>query len=283
MIRPIFIFLGFLLFLNCSDEAYDNNNLNNTASSDFSPSGSNDYWIYDVESSSVDVSEMNLTTTDSIYVDSGNDVSFSLSANSNGIANGAMNILLINGTISKTPTTLVFNGSIDVPQNLMDLGFTQDLSIENMVLLDLDASNNEELFVEESDFSETIDVMGTATPIDVSSKIYTKKINFYNNETINGINYNDVFEAEFTLNIEINGTFSVAGFTQIVPILEAQDVMKTTYYYANNIGLVHAETVQGNSLSSQFISLLEFLNISIDFPENVTIESIEKLSNYSIE
>ena len=139
------------------------------------------------------------------------------------------------------------------------------------------------MFVEESDFSETIDVMGTATPIDVSSKIYTKKINFYNNETINGINYNDVFEAEFTLNIEINGTFSVAGFTQIVPILEAQDVMKTTYYYANNIGLVHAETVQGNSLSSQFISLLEFLNISIDFPENVTIESIEKLSNYSIE
>ena len=226
---------------------------------------------------------MNFTATDSIYISSIDENSFTLNANNNGVANGSMNILLTNGTISKTPTTLVFDGNIDVPQNLLDLGFTQDLSIENMTLLNLEASNNEEMFVQESNFSEIIDIMGTDVPVEISSRISTKKINFYTNETINDTNYNDVFEAEFALNISVNGTFSVAGFTQTIPILETQDVMKVTYFYANNIGLIRAETSQGISLSSQLTSLLELLSIPLEFPANVSIEGIEELSDYSIE
>lgn len=284
MKKAIYLFIVFVFILSCSDEAYDSNadNSNNTTS-DFSPNGDNDYWIYDVLSSSSDVPEMNFSATDSIYISSIDENSFTLNANNNGIANGSMNILLTNGTISKTPTTLVFDGTIDVPQNLLDLGFTQDLSIENMTLLNLEASNNEEMFVQESNFSETIDIMGTDVPVEISSRISTKKINFYTNETINDTNYNDVFEAEFTLNIGIIGTFSVEGFTQTIPILETQDVMKVTYFYANNMGLVRAETIQGISLSSQLIGLLNFLDIPLDFPANVSIESIEELSDYSIE
>ena len=284
MKKAIYLFIGFVFILSCSDEAYDSNTDNsNDTTADFSPSGDNDYWIYDVVSSSADVPEMNFTATDSIYISSIDENSFTLNANNNGVANGSMNILLTNGTISKTPTTLVFDGTIDVPQNLLDLGFTQDLSIENMTLLNLEASNNEEMFVQESNFSETIDIMGTDVPVEISSRISTKKINFYTNETINDTNYNDVFEAEFTLNIGIIGTFSVEGFTQTIPILETQDVMKVTYFYANNMGLVRAETIQGISLSSQLIGLLNFLDIPLDFPANVSIESIEELSDYSIE
>ena len=284
MKKAIYLFIGFVFILSCSDEAYDSNTDNsNDTTADFSPSGDNDYWIYDVVSSSADVPEMNFTATDSIYISSIDENSFTLNANNNGVANGSMNILLTNGTISKTPTTLVFDGNIDVPQNLLDLGFTQDLSIENMTLLNLEASNNEEMFFQESNFSETIDIMGTDVPVEISSKISTKKINFYTNETINDTNYNDVFEAEFALNISVNGTFSVAGFTQTIPILETQDVMKVTYFYANNMGLVRAETSQGISLSSQLTSLLELLSIPLEFPANVSIEGIEELSDYSIE
>ena len=284
MKKAIYLFICFVFIISCDDEAYDSNIDNsNDISSDFSPSGDNDYWIYDVESSSTDVPEMNFTATDSIYLSSFDENSFTLNANNDGVANGSMNILLTNGTISKTPTTLVFDGTIDVPQNLLDLGFTQDLSIENMTLLNLEASNNEEMFVQESNFSETIDIMGTDLPVEISSKISTKKINFYTNETINDTNYNDVFEAEFALNISVNGTFSVAGFTQTIPILETQDVMKVTYFYANNIGLIRAETSQGISLSSQLTSLLELLSIPLEFPANVSIEGIEELSDYSIE
>ena len=284
MKKAIYLFICFVFIISCDDEAYDSNIDNsNHITSDFSPSGDNDYWIYDVESSSTDVPEMSFTATDSIYLSSVDENSFTLNANNDGVANGSMNILLTNGTISKTPTTLVFDGNIDVPQNLLDLGFTQDLSIENMTLLNLEASNNEEMFVQESNFSEIIDIMGTDVPVEISSRISTKKINFYTNETINDTNYNDVFEAEFALNISVNGTFSVAGFTQTIPILETQDVMKVTYFYANNIGLIRAETSQGISLSSQLTSLLELLSIPLEFPPNVSIEGIEELSDYSIE
>ena len=284
MKKVIYLFIGFVFILSCSDEAYDSNTDNsNDTTADFSPSGDNDYWIYDVVSSSADVPEMNFTATDSIYISSVDENSLTFNANNDGVANGSMNILLTNGTINKTPTTLVFDGNIDVPQNLLDLGFTQDLTIENMTLLNLEASNNEEMFVQESDFSETIDIMDTDVPIEISSRISTKKINFYTNKAINGTNYNDVFEAEFALNIDINGTFSVAGFAQTVPVLEAQDVMKVTYFYANNIGLIRAETIQGVSLSSQLTGLLELLSIPLDFPANVSIEGIEELSDYSIE
>ena len=284
MKNAIYLFIGFVFILSCDDEAYDSNMDNsNDITSDFSPSGGNDYWIYDVESSSTDVPEMNFTATDSIYLSSVDENSFTLNANNDGVANGSMNILLTNGTISKTLTTLAFNGNIDVPQNLLDLGFTQDLSIENMTLLNLEASNNEEMFVQETNFSEIIDIMGTDVPVEISSRISTKKINFYTNETINATTYNDVFEAEFALNISVNGTFSVAGFTQSVPILETQDVMKVTYFYANNIGLIRAETSQGISLSSQLTGLLELLSIPLEFPANVSIEGIEELSDYSIE
>ena len=282
MKNAIYLFVGFVFILSCSDEAYDSNNSNDTTS-DFSPSDNNNYWIYGVVSSSEDVSEMNFTATDSIYISSVDENSFTLNANNNDVANGSMNILLTNGTISKTPTTLVFDGNIDVPQNLLDLGFTQDLSIGNMTLLNLEASNNDEMFVEESDFYGTIDIMDTDVPIEISSRISTKKINFYTNVTINGTNYINVFEAEFALNISINGTFSVDGFVQTVPILETQDVMKVTYYYANNIGLIRAETVQGISLSSQLTGLLEILSIPLEFPTNVSINGVEELSDYSIE
>ena len=59
--------------------------------------------------SSTDVPEMSFTATDSIYLSSVDENSFTLNANNDGVANGSMNILLTNGTISKTPTTLVFD------------------------------------------------------------------------------------------------------------------------------------------------------------------------------
>jgi len=284
MKKIIYLLAGCLFILSCNDEAYDDTNEDpNNSTPNFLPNGSSDYWIYDVENSSEDVSEMNFTATDSIYVDSGDETSFMLGANNNGIASGTMNILLTNGTISKTTTTLVFDGNIDVPQNLLDLGFTQDLSIENMTLLDLNASNNQELFVQEANFSESIDIMETTVPVEVTTKISTKKVNFYSSQTVNGINYDDVFEAEFVLNIGINGIFSVAGFTQTVAILEAQDVMNITYFYVNTIGLVRAETVQRINISSQLTALLDFLNMPLDFPTNISIEGVEELRDYATE
>ena len=286
MNKSLYLFAALFVLFGC-DEAYesDNSESGTTAPtvSDFSPSGSGAYWIYDVASSSSQVSDMNFTAMDSIYVASNNGTSFTLDANDDGIARGNMNMLLTNGLLNKTSTTLKFDGAIDVPENLTDLGFTQDLSIEDMTLLDLNASNGGTLFLSEGDFSETIDIQGVSVPIEVQSKITTTKINLHDTKTLNGTDYDNVFEGEFALNISISGSFSVAGVTQTIPILEAQDVMKTTYFYVENIGLARAETVQGISLSSQLTALLSLLNITLDFPTAVAIENVEELRDFSVE
>jgi hypothetical protein len=286
MKKNIFLILCFVLVLSCNDEAYDNDSTGDSSPalgvSDYSPSGNNAYWIYDVAVSSAVVTEMNFAATDSVYVSSINQNSFLLEANDDGIANGSMNIVLTNGSLSKTSTTLVFDGGIDLPDNLSDLGFTQDLSIEGMTLLDLDASNNQELYNEERNFSENIDLDGLAVPINISSRISTTKINFHENKALNGTNYTNVFEGEFSLNIEILGTFSVAGISQTIPILDEQDVLKTSYYYVENIGLVRAETVQGISLSAQLTTLLSLSGVDLDIPTNVSIENIEELVDFAL-
>ena len=286
MRKNIFLILCFILVLSCNDEAYDNDSTGDSSPaldvSDYSPSGNNAYWIYDVAVNSADVTEMNFTATDSVYVSIINQNSFLLEANDDGIANGSMTIVLTNGSLSKTSTTLVFDGGIDLPDNLADLGFTQDLSIEGMTLLDLDASNNQELYNEERNFSENIDLDGLAVPINISSRISTTKINFHENKALNGTNYTNVFEGEFSLNIEILGTFSVAGISQIIPILDEQDVLKTSYYYVENIGLVRAETVQGISLSAQLTTLLSLSGVDLDIPTNVSIENIEELVDFAL-
>ena len=96
-------------------------------------------------------------------------------------------------------------------------------------------------YIQESNFPEIIDIMGTDVPVEISSRISTKKINFILMKLLMTQTITMFFEAEFALNISVNGTFSVAGFTQAIPILETQDVMKVTYFYANNIGLIREQ------------------------------------------
>ena len=124
--------------------------------------------------------------------------------------------------------------------------------------------------------------MGLQFLSNISSRISTTKLNFYENKVLNGTNYTNVFEGEFSLNIEILGTFSVAGISQTIPILDEQDVLKTIYYYVENIGLVRAETVQGISLSAQLTTLLSLSGVDLDIPTNVSIENIEELVDFAL-
>ena len=52
MKKNIFLILCFVLVLSCNDEAYDNDSTGDSSpalgASDYSPSGNNAYWIYDV-------------------------------------------------------------------------------------------------------------------------------------------------------------------------------------------------------------------------------------------
>ena len=134
--KPKVLFFLILIVIGCDNEPYgslvsdsgitDNNETGDNGDNDdndpvdnsenFFPSSG--YWIYDVNSSSEDLQDLNFVATDSIYIDEEFETYFSLSANNDSFTNGNMNRFLTSGSLYSTPTTLSLDGSLELPENL---------------------------------------------------------------------------------------------------------------------------------------------------------------------
>ena len=285
--KPKKIFLLVTVFaFSCSNEAIssadtDDNVYDNV--SDFFPNNLNNYWKYVVDSNSEELPNMNFTALDSVYVAESSDNSISLAANDNALSNGIMNMILTSGNLYKTDNTLALDGSIDLTENLSDLGFADSFTLTALTLYDLEASNESIMFTQSSTSSNSIPIQDTEIPVDVNYEIQTKKLNFYDSKTINQINYNNVFEGELTLSLEINATISLLGFPQTVTFLDFQDILSIRYYFAESIGMVNAQASQGFALSDELTTLLTLANIPLEIPSSINISSSEVLNDYVLQ
>ena len=282
MNSKIFFLIVTVFAFSCSNESVDSSVSENNAS-DFFPNNTNTYWKYVVDSNSEDLPDMNFTALDSVYVAESSDNSISLAANNDASANGRMNMILTSGTLYKTDNTLALDGDIDLTENLADLGFTDSFTLTGLTLYDLEASNESIMFTETGTSSNSIPIQDTEVPVDVNFEIQTKKLNFYDSKTINQINYNNVFEGELTLSLEINATISLLGFPQTVTFLDPQNILSIRYYFAESIGMVNAQASQGFALSDELTTLLTLANIPLGIPSGINILSSEVLSDYALE
>ena len=281
MNSKIFFLIVTVFAFSCSNESVDSSVSENNAS-DFFPNNTNTYWKYVIDSNSEDLPDMNFTALDSVYVAESSDNSISLAANNDASANGRMNMILTSGTLYKTDNTLALDGNIDLTENLADLGFADSFTLTGLTLYDLEASNESIMFTETGTSSNSIPIEDNEVPVDVNFEIQTKKLNFYDSKTINQINYNNVFEGELTLSLEINATISL-GFTQTIAFLEPQDILSIRYYFAESIGMVNAQASQGFALSDELTTLLTLANIPLEIPSSINILSSEVLSDYALE
>ena len=277
------IAISFCCFLlNCENEPLEsstNTNNNPGASDNFVPS--NGYWVYDVNSTSEFDSEMNFTATDSVYLAEEFEDYFSLSVNDDGLANGSMNMILTNGNLYNSPRKLVYDGSITLPENLANLGL-DNFILNNITLVDLDAENEAFMYFQDETITNTFDIQDIELPIDLSYEIYTSKTNYYDTMNINGDEYLNVFEGKFIFSLSVTGTFTLFGFPQTVSILEPQNIITTSYYYAESIGLVRAESEQGFELSSELSSILGLLGVEIEIPTSFSIQNVEQLTEFEL-
>jgi len=278
----IFFLIVTVFAFSCSNESVDSSVAENNAS-DFFPNNTNTYWKYVVDSNSEDLPDMNFTALDSVYIAESSDNSISLAANNDTSANGRMNMILTSGTLYKTDNTLVLDGDIDITENLADLGFTDSFTLTGLTLYDLEASNESIMFTETGTSSNSIPIQDNEVPVDVNFEIQTKKLNFYDSKTINQINYNNVFEGELTLSLEINATISLLGFPQTVTFLDPQNILSIRYYFAESIGMVNAQASQGFAFSDELTTLLTLANIPLGIPSGINILSSEVLSDYALE
>ena len=276
------LFLFALSIVSCSNETYEEEDMDvtdpETSPTTYVPNTLGDYWVYDVERTSPDIPEMNFTGSDSLYIATSTGTTFTYKVNNDMAALGTMNTLLVNGSLSKTSTTLDYTGSLDLQ---VDLPIAEMPTIEDLKLMDLEASNGEILSDFSNSFSETLDIQGTAIPIEINYALTTSKENFYSTTTLNGMAYSNIFEATLKLNISVTGTITVFGISQAIDIIQPQDVMTVRYYYGGNIGLIRAETTQGFELSSEISLLLEQLG-ETDFTMSAQTIGVEELRDFRV-
>jgi hypothetical protein len=276
------LFLFALSIISCSNETYEDEDIDvtdpETSPTTYVPNTLGDYWVYDVERTSPDIPEMNFTGSDSLYIATSSGTTFTYKVNNDMAALGTMNTLLVNGSLSKTSTTLDYTGSLDLQ---IDLPIAEMPTIENLKLMDLEASNGEILSNFSNSFSETLDIQGTAIPVEINYALTTSKENFYPTTTLNGMAYSNIFEATLKLNISVTGTVTVFGISQAIDIIAPQDVMTVRYYYGGNIGLIRAETTQGFELSSEITLLLEQLG-ETDFTMSAQTIGVEELRDFRV-
>ena len=278
--RHLYLFLGLFIFLNCSSEDNESETTDPVlTASDFSPNSEGSYWVYNVDSTSSDLPEMDFSSIDSLYIVSTSNAAYTLEAN-NGIgADGSMNSILTSGSLSTTDTTLIYSGALDLP---IDIVVDQALEISDLILIDLEADNGSVLSTIEGAFTETIDIQGSMIPINVNFELFSAKEDLYDSKIVNGVSYTNVYEGTLNFNLSVTGTITIFGFGQNINIIESQNILSIKYYYGANLGLLRAESEQGFELAPEVIALIDQTSGGNEFPSSATVTGVEALINYVI-
>ena len=278
--RHLYLFLILFIFFNCSSEDNESETTDLVlTASDFSPNSEGSYWVYNVDSTSSDLPEMDFSSIDSLYIVSTSNAAYILEAN-NGIgADGSMNSILTSGSLSTTDTTLIYSGALDLP---IDIAVDQALEISDLILIDLEADNGSVLSAIEGAFTETIDIQGSMIPINVNFELFSAKEDLYDSKIVNGVSYTNVYEGTLNFNLSVTGTITIFGFGQNINIIESQNILSIKYYYGANLGLLRAESEQGFELAPEVIALIDQTSGGNEFPSSATVTGVEALINYVI-
>lgn len=278
--RHLYLFLGLFIFLNCSSEDNESETTDPVlTASDFSPNSEGSYWIYNVDSTSDDLPEMDFTSNDSLYIVSTSNAAYTLDANNGMGADGSINSILTSGSLSTTATTLTYSGALDLP---IDIVVDQAIEISDLILIDLEADNGTVLSTIEGAFTETIDIQGSMIPINVNFELFSAKEDLYDSKIVNGVSYTNVYEGTLNFNLSVTGTITIFGFGQNINIIESQNILSIRYYYGANIGLLRAESEQGFELAPEVIALIDQTGGGNEFPSSATVTGVEALINYEI-
>ena len=278
--RHLYLFLVLFIFFSCSSEDNESETTDPVlTASDFSPNSEGSYWVYNVDSTSSDLPEMDFSSIDSLYIVSTSNAAYILEAN-NGIgADGSMNSILTSGSLSTTDTTLTYSGALDLP---IDIVVDQALEISDLILIDLEADNGSVLSTIEGAFTETIDIQGSMIPINVNFELFSAKEDLYDSKIVNGVSYTNVYEGTLNFNLSVTGTVTIFGFGQNINIIESQNILSIKYYYGANLGLLRAESEQGFELAPEVIALIDQTSGGNEFPSSATVNGVEALINYVI-
>ncbi len=192
---PLLILTLILGSCSNSDDGDNNDNSSNPLSGNYFTSTVGDLWTYNVEGTNSNDSNLNFSETDFISVETSAGNDFTLVANNNNSpATGTMNAILVNGTLTRDDSTLKFSGDLDLPSEFSDFSSTT-ISLQDVLIYDLNASNNSTLSEVTGSFTQDLDLEGNILPLAVTYTLTTKKISNMNSLTVDGEVFSNVFKS----------------------------------------------------------------------------------------
>ncbi|MFY0483911.1 hypothetical protein ACI6PS_15035 [Flavobacterium sp. PLA-1-15] len=188
------------------------------------------YWIYDVEG--------DFPGRDSLYV--ANDTVVNGTSykkfKTKELAFGFFSGSLSGNAVRKSGDKVMVSGSTNLA--LLE-GFPIDLAVTDFVIFKESASTNEEL----GSFSGSFDYQYEDIPLTFN---YTMKSVFQESLTSYNVpgrgTYQDVKVIKVMVNLNVGGVVSFQGINFPFTLMEPQNVVVSTQYYAKNFGMVYCDT-----------------------------------------
>jgi filamentous hemagglutinin family protein len=154
--------------------------------------------------------------------------------------------------------------------------FPLNIPLNDFVLFDAQASPNQQLAVVSNQITQDFN----GQPITINYTLTTTGLADVTDFNPNGVVYQTAKPVQFRLNMSVSTMAEpLPGFPAVTfPILNAQDVVVSTQYFVNNIGVVHTQT----ALSYQLNPLIAQAFPEFSIPLSGSSTQIEHLMTYLI-
>jgi len=237
-----FIAVLVMAFLtSCSSD--DDSTPDTTTETNYFPVENGQFWVYDVNGE--------FPGRDSLYV--ANDTTINSTSykkfKTKELAYGFFSSSLAGNGIRKSGDKLLVSGSTNI--NLLE-GFPINLAVSDFVIFKESAADNEQL----GSFSGTLNYQYEDIPLTFS---YTMKSVFQ--ESLASFNvpnygtYQDVKVVKIIVNLTVVGVASFQGMDFPFNLINEQDVLISTQYYAKNVGMIYSNTEIQYELANQDVPL----------------------------
>lgn len=226
------------IFISCSNDEDSGTN------SFEIPLNDGNYWTYDVDSEGT-ASRDSLYIFGDVVIDGKTYKKFQTR---DDVATGFYSSSLRNNGVRKSGSKLLMTGNLSLASG-QDLPINLDLSLNDFVIFNSDASNGQAL--NSSAVTGTIEETYEGYPITIN---YT--LQSYGGETLstftspNSDIYENVKSTKIKLNVTVTTVQTVGTITIPITILAPQDLIVSTIYTAENIGVVYVNTDTNYTLNS---------------------------------
>lgn len=272
-IKHLLLFSVFVAtFSACSNN--DDNNTNTNSENSFLPLNVDDYWVYDV------ISEQ-MTNEDSIFVASEETLN-GLNYSNFGTRDpfyGFYASAIKNNKVRKEGSQMFLTGSL----NTAALGDFIDVPIvlNDFIFFNENGTLNQQLDMETGVIEQ--DLQGT--PLNITYTL--KSTSLGSLETFNAPNgtvYNNVKTVKVSLQLYVSTTFEsdTLPIPITIAVLEAQDVLISTLYFVENIGVVYASTNYQYELNPSLFGNPLIPVPDLGIPTEASFVVTEHLKSYNI-